>query len=290
MIVSGFTIVRNIIKFDYPAVEAIKSILPLVDEMIVLVGNSDDETLSKIEEISDAKIKIHHSVWDDNNRSGGSVLADQTNQAFSLIRSDADWAIYIQADECMHPEEYELIKDAMIQNLNNKEIDGLLFKYRHFYGSYDYIATSRAFYRNEIRIIRNNPSIKSYRDAQGFRKNNEKLAVKDSGAHIHHYGWVKNPKTMSKKLKSFHSMWHNDEWIEAQNELNKDWDYSQIDKAELYRGTHPPVMSERINLQNWNFTYNPTKAKINLKYRFIYWIESITGWYIGEYKNYILRK
>ena len=38
MKVSGFTFVRNVVKYDYPVVESIRSILPVVDEFIVNVG------------------------------------------------------------------------------------------------------------------------------------------------------------------------------------------------------------------------------------------------------------
>ena len=44
MKISGFTIIKNAIINDYPIVEAITSILPVVDEMIVLVGDSTDAT------------------------------------------------------------------------------------------------------------------------------------------------------------------------------------------------------------------------------------------------------
>ena len=58
MKVAGFTIIRNAIKFDYPVVEAITSILPICDEFVVAVGNSDDETLQLIKQIDSPKIKI----------------------------------------------------------------------------------------------------------------------------------------------------------------------------------------------------------------------------------------
>src|SRR5438128_218023 len=101
MFVSGFTIVRNAVKYDYPVVEAIRSILPVCDEMIVLIGNSEDETEALIESINSPKVKIHHSTWDDSLREGGRVLAVETDKAFKLINPAADWAFYIQADECL---------------------------------------------------------------------------------------------------------------------------------------------------------------------------------------------
>jgi len=51
MKISGFTIIRNAIKNDYPVVEAITSILPVVDEMIVSVGDSEDDTEELIKSI-----------------------------------------------------------------------------------------------------------------------------------------------------------------------------------------------------------------------------------------------
>ena len=85
MFVSGFTIVRNAIRFDYPIVEAIKSILPLCDEVVVAVGKSEDETLQLIKSINDSKIKIIETIWDDSLREGGKVLAAETNKAYDAI-------------------------------------------------------------------------------------------------------------------------------------------------------------------------------------------------------------
>jgi len=90
MKVAGFTIIRNAIKFDYPVVEAINSILPICDEFIVAVGNSDDETLQLIKSINSPKIKIIETVWDDSLRQGGQVLAIETNKAFDAISKDVD--------------------------------------------------------------------------------------------------------------------------------------------------------------------------------------------------------
>jgi len=58
MKVSGFTVIRNAIKYDYPVSEAITSILPFCDEVIVAVGNSSDGTLDLVKQIESPKIKI----------------------------------------------------------------------------------------------------------------------------------------------------------------------------------------------------------------------------------------
>jgi hypothetical protein len=287
MRVSGFTIVRNAIKYDYPIKEAILSILPLCDEVIVAVGKSEDNTLELIRSISSDKIKIIETVWDDTLREGGKVLAVETNKAFDAISQESDWAIYIQADEVMHEKYYENIRAAMLKYKDDKQVEGLLFNYTHFYGSYDFVGDSRRWYRKEIRIIKNDKQIRSYKDAQGFRKNNQKLRVKAIDAYIYHYGWVKPPEAQQAKQKTFNKLWHDDEWMKK-NVANADsFDYSQIDSLAHFKGTHPKVMQERINAINWKFDFDPTRKKLSLKNYLLYNVEKLTGWRIGEYKNYI---
>ena len=121
MKISGFTIVRNAVKFDYPIVESIKSILPLCDEFIVMLGNSEDDTRSLITSINSPKIKIVDSIWDDSLREGGKVLAMETNKAFDAIASDSDWAFYIQGDEVVHEKYHDAIRKAAEQYLNDKK-------------------------------------------------------------------------------------------------------------------------------------------------------------------------
>lgn len=284
--ISGFTIVRNALKYDYPVVESITSILPVVDEFIVAVGKSEDDTLGLIKGIDSSKIRIIETIWDDSLREGGKVLANETDKAFSVISPQADWCFYIQADEVIHEQYHPAILDACSSNLHNKSVDGLLFKYKHFYGSYDYVGDSRIWYRNEIRIIRNDPSIKSYRDAQGFRKNGRKLNVKPIDAFVFHYGWVKDPRSQQEKQKNFHKMWHDDEWMKNNVAAADEYDYATIDSLVKFDGTHPAVMKNRLSRMHWTFTFDPLKTKWPFKRRLLYAIEKWTGVRLFEYKNY----
>jgi hypothetical protein len=286
MKVSGFTIVRNAIKFDYPVTEAIQSILPLCDEMIVAVGKSEDSTLELIHSINSNKIKIIETVWDETVREGGKLLAIETDKALAAISADSDWAFYIQADEVLHEKFLPIVKDAMLNWKGNKQVEGLLFNYTHFFGSYDYVADSRKWYRNEIRVIRNDKSISSWLDAISFRKGGNKLSVKPIDASIYHYGWVKSPKAQQEKQKSFHKMWHNDEWMNKNISPSKEFDYSNIDSLQKFLGTHPNTMKERISKKNWEFDYDLSKKNLSFKTAVLHCIEKITGWRIGEYKNY----
>ena len=287
MKVAGFTIIRNAIKFDYPVVEAITSILPICDEFIVAVGNSEDDTLQLIKSINSPKIKIIETVWDDSLRQGGQVLAMETNKAFDAISKDVDWCFYIQSDECVHEKHLASIKEEMLKYTDDKEVDGLLFNYVHFYGTYNYVGNSRRWYRKEIRIIKNDKSIRSYKDAQGFRKiDNSKLNVKPISAEIYHYGWVKTPKAQQAKQEHFHKMWHDDEWMKKNIAQVEEFDYSQIDSLEEFNGTHPLVFQNRVKAADWKFNFDKTQIKLSTKDKFLLFIEKTTGWKVGKYKNY----
>lgn len=286
MKVTGFSFIKNAIIFDYPIVEAISSILPVCDNFIVAVGKSSDKTLNLIESIDKTKIKIVETEWDEDLRNGGEVLSIETNKAFAEISKESNWAFYIQGDEVVHEKYLETIYDGMKRYCDNKDVDGLLFKYKHFYGSYDYIGTSAKWYNNEIRIIKNDGAIYSYLDAQGFRKgDNEKLNVKLIDAYIYHYGWVKDPKVMQKKQENFHKYWHNDKWMESNILKAEEFDYFNIDTLQLFRDTHPKVMTERIKNKNWKFDYDISKNNESIKNR----TKSFLKKYLGmdfSYKNY----
>lgn len=288
MKVCGFTFVRNAVKFGYPAIQSIKSILPVCDKLIVSVGNSEDETLTLIQSIDSQKIEIIHSVWDDSKREGGEVLAIETNKAFDAISKEYDWCFYLQADEVVHEKYHDSILRTMRNQLSDKNVDGLLFHYTHFYGTYDYIGDSRSWYRNEIRIIRNDKSIRSYKDAQGFRKNGQKLRVKRVEAYVYHYGWVKPPSVMMEKQKSFNKLWHDDNWVKENVGESELFDYSQIDSLDLFKGTHPDVMKELIENVNWKIEIDTAKNRMKMKDRVLNRWEKLTGMRPFEYKNYKL--
>ena len=215
MKICGFTFVRNAVKFDYPVIESISSVLPIVDEFIVSVGDCDDGTLQLIESIPSPKIRIVHSVWDDSIREGGKVLAAETNKVFAQIKPEYDWAFYIQADEVVHEKDLPNIVEAARQNLQNTSVQGLIFTFIHFYGTYDYVGDSRRWYSHEIRLIRNDKNIHSYRDGQGFRtgKKNTRLKVKQVNASIYHYGWVRHPNKQLEKLSNFYGLWNGENYI-----------------------------------------------------------------------------
>jgi hypothetical protein len=291
MKIAGFTIIKNAVVNDFPIVEAIKSILPVVDEMIVLIGDSTDATIALIEAIGDPKIKIHHSVWDKNLRKGGVVLAVETDKAFQYIDDSFDWAFYIQGDEVVHEKYHPAIIEACHKYKTDDAVQGLLFNYKHFFGTYDYVGDSRKWYAHEVRIIRNNKKITAYRDAQGFRIGKTKLPVAAINAAIYHYGWVKSPEQMRKKQKESSVFWHDDTQMEKIISSPDYYDFSGFDSLEKFTDTHPIVMKERIIQKNWAIDLDISKKKFSLKNLILYYFEKWTGIRPFDFRNYkIIRK
>jgi hypothetical protein len=288
MKVEGFAIARNVIKADYPIKEALESIAPLCSRISIAVGQSDDNTRSYLEGLSHLPLHLVDTQWDDSLREGGKVLAVETDKAKALVSADADWLIYIQADECLHESDYPIIQAAMEHYKDDEGVDALLLQYKHFYGSYHYVGDSRRWYRKEIRIIKNKAEIFSWRDAQGFRKRPaEKLRVAEIPAQVYHYGWVKHPEQQQIKQRQFHRLWHSDEAVNKRVGEASSFDYNQIDSLKPYKGSHPECMSGRIQTMNWQFTPNLSRKNMSVKARFLYAIESCCGWRVGEYRNYI---
>jgi hypothetical protein len=287
MKVTGFSFVKNALIYDYPVVEAIQSILPICDNFVVAVGKSDDATLDLIKSIDPAKIIIVETEWDESLRQGGKVLAEETNKAFAAVPADSDWAFYIQGDEVVHEKYLDTIYEAMKTCKDQAHIDALLFNYAHFYGSYEYVGASANWYTNEIRVIKNNKSIYSFQDAQGFKKgDNKMLNAYPIDAYMYHYGWVKEPAAMQKKQENFNKLWHDDQWVEKNVAAANEFDYgAHVRELRKFEGTHPEVMKKRIAEKNWKFDHDISIDNSSVKDRFKKWLKNKVG-IDTSYKNY----
>jgi len=253
MKVSGFTFCRNAVRYDYPVVESIRSILPIVDEFIVNVGRCADGTLELIRSIGDPKIRIVESVWDETLRKDGLIYSQQTNIA--LASCTGDWAFYLQADEVIHEDDLPKIVRAMQTHLRNPDAKGLVFRYLHFVG--DYWSTNPWFYHKAVRIIRNNGEVESCGDAVGFHfkatgqylQSGPRQWLAPSSGRVFHYGWVKDPKTMLAKKQEMTTVYHGDAPPPSEAKLytQDTFEFEDYDILKGFRGSHPAVMLERIS-------------------------------------------
>lgn len=312
MKISGFTFIKNGDKLYIPTKEAITSILPICDEFVIALGDCDDDDKTEeiIKSINSPKIKIVRTIWDVKRFPKNTEFARQTDIAKN--HCTGDWLFYIQCDEAIHENDLETIKKACLENLNDSRVDGFLFKYLHFWGDYEHYHLSHAWYQREIRIIRNDDFIHSWKDAQSFRKfskwnggtfedydkkeDSEKLNVKLLDVHVYHYGYVRPPILMTKKKKVNSTTYHGAPTQEVLN-LDELYDYGDLSKLQKFEKTHPAIMQNWIAKMNWKdqLRYSSEgnrKRQLfkheKLKYRIISWIENtfFGGETIGGFKNY----
>ncbi len=287
MKISGFSVIRNAELMGYPVIESIKSILPIVDEFVIGVGQSDDQTKKMIESIQDKKIRIFDSFWDTSKTKGGLILSEKTNEALDQCAND--WCFYLQADEVVHEQDLVSIHQAFEKANKTPEIEALLFQYIHFYGSYSVTANSRKWYRKEVRAIRKSSGIRSFSDAQGFRVQGEKPKVLPTQARIFHYGWVKPPKLMGQKSKLLNRWWHGAKL----DEKFEDFRYEKQYGLKKFTGSHPGVMKDLVANQTWEYDPKRSLKDWTLKDLNLFAsdaLENITGYRIGEYKPYRIIK
>lgn len=297
MKVSGFTILRNGTKFDYPYLESLRSLLPLVDELVVNVGIGDDDTKVRLEnfakEEGQGKVVLFDSEWplnDPEKKRGGQILAEQTNLA--LDRCKYDWCFYLQADEVLHEQDYDRLRAALKKHENDPTIHGLLFDYVHFYGSFDVVRNSRSAYRREVRIIKKSSGARSVGDAQSFRlPDGSKPQVVRTGAKIYHYGWVRPPEVMKEKTFFMDTLYHGNKKTSKDGTPHSgdNYRYKRIWGLYPFRGTHPEVMKKRIADKKWfwDLSKSPLEWEIaDAKKIILDSIERVSGVRLFEYRSY----
>ncbi|TWT98000.1 hypothetical protein Pla108_21550 [Botrimarina colliarenosi] len=257
MKVSGFTILRDGARLGYPFVESIRSLLPLVDEMVIAVGDCTDETPDLLRAIDSPKLRTFDTVWDPTLQKGGRVLAVETNKA--LAACTGDWCFYLQGDEIIHEQDYGRLRGAMQRHLRQPRVEGLSFRYHHFKGSFD--LRDPLPYRKQVRIVRNGVGVVSVGDACGFgvatASGVRKLRTATTGAWIYHYGWVRPPRVMNQKHSEFLRYYSGDEGVglrQAEQQVAEDYAYD-VSRCEPFAGTHPAVMAERVAAQDWTASY-----------------------------------
>ncbi|MCF7918581.1 MAG: hypothetical protein K9N06_01550 [Candidatus Cloacimonetes bacterium] len=313
MKISGFSFVRNGVKLYYPVVESIKSILPICDEFIIAVGKGDDDdnTRELIAGINDPKIRIIDTIWEEQYFKKGVINGMQTNIA--RRECSGDWLFYVQADEVVHEKYLETIKHRCEELLDREEVEGLLFRYKHFWGDYVHYHAGHGWYPEEIRIIRNKPDIWSWQSAQSFRRYDYydnprqpegtfKINVAKVDAEIYHYGWVRPPYLMQNKRRALDSVhWGRGKAEDYYEKAPQEFDYGPLNRLAVFKDTHPAVMQEMIARFNWadklqmNGKPNPYRElhkHERLKTRLHSWIEKylLNGRNLGGFHNYHLLK
>jgi hypothetical protein len=297
MKISGFSFARNASLLHYPVRESIMSILPICNEFVIAVGRGDegDRTRELVESIGDPRIRTIDTEWCDRSQLGQHVFAQQTNVA--LEQCTGDWCFYIQSDEAIHERYLPTIRSRCEQLLEHDDVEGLLFRFRHFWGDFDHYVVSHAWYPCEIRIVRNGIGVHSYKDAQSFRIDDRKLRVARVDAEVYHYGWVRPPHLMQRKRREFRAAYAGAEAARIQFEQAPPrFDYGPLNRLPVFDGTPPESMRAWVESLDWQDQLDyrgvsTTRHKHDrAKYRFLSFIEQriLGGRRLGGFRNYVV--
>ena len=274
MKVSAFTFLKNAQILGYPFLESIESVLPIVDEFVINVGESEDNTLQLIKKISSSKIRIIESKWNNKMTNGGYVYGQQ--KMIAQFNCTGDWLFYVEGDEVYHEEDLQKIRDCMDLHLLNNQVEALVLDFYHFYGNSNSYLDSPGWYRSEARIIKS--SIRSYAPDGLFWLVLEKNKVgrypkaKKINAHCYHYGWVRNEDQMNLKSEKVQKYW---------GKSPVKIDYSQMDQSIIkrFKGTHPKVMNNWLPIKEglYSVDKNYQLNKKQKKHRLMIQLERLLG-------------
>jgi len=283
---SGFTIVRNAIKLDFPLEASIRSLLPICDEVVVNVGRSEDDTLALVQSIGNPRLRILETEWDMTIKN--TVLGNETMRAMRACRHP--WGIYIQADEVLHESGAERLARAVEEHDRDARVEGLLVKYLHFYGDLDTIALNRRWYRREVRAVRLDPAldIRPYQGAQGFRvgPGHRKIRARLTDAEMFHYGWARPAQALRSKREASQVLYPWSKDREAGRPLLP-W----FPGLRSFRGAHPAVARPWVDARRHDPERRVEPPRFRAEHLRFYAsdaIERLTGARIFEFRNYKL--
>jgi hypothetical protein len=270
MRISGFTIARNAVKHKYPVRESILSILPVCDEFIVNLGDSEDATGELIESIGSPKIKIFSSNWDLS--LGDRVLAAETDKA--LKRCKGDWAFYLQSDEAVHQKDLPGLYRYMERYLKDEKVEGFKLRWLHFYESFYRYRIDGGWFQKQVRIIRNNGSIRSLDDAWGFEKIDKgPFNVVKTPYFIYHYGWINHACSVAERIAKDRVSNAGIDMPENENSREK----TETERMPVYFGTHPAAMDDIIS------GHKPSRIDLDLIKKRYFWNPLL--WFRIRYKT-----
>lgn len=282
---SGFTLVRNAVKLDFPIEPAIRSLLEVCDEVVVNVGESEDETRDVVAAVNDPRVRILDTKWDFTKKNF--VLSIETQRAMDACRGS--WGIYIQADEVLHERGARLLKEQTIACDRDERVEGLLVNYLHFYGGLQTIATNRRWYRREVRCIRLGKDIHPYQGAQGFRvgPENRRIRARVTNAEMFHYGWARPARAIREKLEISKVIypWGVDRLEKEQERGYLEW----IPLLQPFTGAHPAAAADWVVARSHDpdRVIGPRRFKLeHLRFYLSDLLERITGERWFEFRNY----
>jgi glycosyltransferase involved in cell wall biosynthesis len=143
--ISGFMIVKDLLKQGYPFVEAVASSLPICDEFLISDGYSTDGTFEIVQKMAklNKKIKVFRQEWPAARRY--TVLGEVTNAIRRKCKFE--YMLSIQANEIIHEDSVDFIKGLpqMCPKVNT-----FSFPFWHFLHEYKFYEDFRLRFAKDL--------------------------------------------------------------------------------------------------------------------------------------------
>lgn len=189
--------VRDVEETDYCWKEALSSVMPIADQVVVCDSESTDGTREILEEMAgqEKKIKIVDWKWP-HPKGDGSFVVDWYNHAREQL--DTDYCLQNEADEVMHENSHAEMRDLL--NLADREIVVRMLKRYNFWEDHRHLAPRGHLCAPEvIRLAPQEffmPSDSPHPKATDVSKHNRPCTVE-----LFHYGFIRRRKAFFKKSR-----------------------------------------------------------------------------------------
>lgn len=297
--VSGFTYVRNGLTYGYPFLEAIHSALPLCDEFVVAVGDSNDGTREALAALKEPKLRLIDTVWDEERlrQQDGRIFAEQCNTALHACKGT--WLLHLQADEVLHQDDLPALRTALQHAHDDQRIEALLLRFLNFVGGYQWVAQDRRYRNWEVRLLRRQPHLYAYKDSMGFRlhpsaasyqqgQKGRKLRAARTPVRVFHYTLSRPPQAMQDKARYMGQFYHSPQELEAEYAQASYDFHRRVGAVQAYQGSHPAVMQAFMEANTWPDPIDPAQLRFkNLRHALLSRYERLTGHRPWDHRNWV---
>lgn len=265
ILVSGLTIIRNGVRLNYPFIEAIRSALPICDEYIVVAGDSDDETLERLAELKDDRVKVIHTEWSPRVTPRKCLLAQQTNIGLGFCRGA--WCLYLQGNEVLHERALPRLRNLMETHERDDSIEAMLLERLTFWSDYrHYLAVYPRRFKYTARIIRPNIGTYSIRDGMSFAvfdnfstRGRYPRAI-DTGADLYRYDYVHSVEQQARKFAD--AVHRSGTSVKADE--NYFYEYYPRQFIARFTDSHPEVMAQRVASSSGESSLDLQRCRLDL--------------------------
>lgn len=243
--------IRNGVRLDYCFVEAIRSMLPICDQIVVSESDSDDGTKEVLHSLSQqhSQIRIVAFPWPDP-RGDTLFYPRWLNSARKHL--DTDWACYLDADEVFHEKSYSLISKVVSQGKVAK-----CYRWNFWSDAQSLIPAGECCGVDVIRIGPRHldfPSDYPTPESAEISALAQKVPIS-----IMHYGFLRKRKAFFEKAKSVQRIWANgyDSRLEAADKDGGNWMKNPIvapwiNRLDKFKGTHPEIIHDWLQERGYS--------------------------------------